>query len=121
VYAAIAIAFTWPLAAHIGDAFPHDPYDPALTTWILWWNAHAVPLTARWWNAPMFWPLPGALALSEHLLGISLLDFPGKRNLERRLLGVPSVIRFLNEVRSRFGRAPLVLESSDSARPPGSL
>ena len=75
-YAAVTVAFTWPLATHLGDAFPHDPYDPALTTAILWWNAHAVPLTARWWNAPMFWPLPGALALSEHLLGISLLTTP---------------------------------------------
>ena len=30
-----------------------------------------MPLTARWWNAPMFWPLGGTLTLSEHLLGIS--------------------------------------------------
>jgi len=63
-------------------------------------------------------PGPGFVFI---LLGISLLDFPGKRNLERRLLGVPSVIRFLNEVRGRFGRAPLVLESSESARRTGSL
>jgi hypothetical protein len=76
VYAAIAIAFTWPLAAHLGTAFPHDPFDPALTTWILWWNAHAMPLTMRWWNAPMFWPLPEALGLSEHLLGVSVLTTP---------------------------------------------
>jgi len=37
------------------------------------------------------------------------------------LLGVPSVVRFLNEVRGRFGRAPLVLESRDSARQPGDV
>jgi hypothetical protein len=61
-------------------------------------------------------PGPGFVFI---LLGLSLLDFPGKRNLERRLLGVPSVVRFLNEVRGRFGRAPLVLEPPDSARRPG--
>jgi hypothetical protein len=75
-YTALAVAETWPLAARLPSALPHDPYDPALVTWILWWNAHAVPYTARWWNAPMFWPMPGALALSEHLLGISILTSP---------------------------------------------
>ncbi len=63
-------------------------------------------------------PGPGFVFI---LLGLSLLDFPGKRNLERRLLGVPSVVRFLNEIRGRFGRAPLVLESRDSARQPGDV
>ena len=76
VYAALTVAITWPVAAHLRSALPHDPYDPALTTWILWWNAHTVPLTARWWSAPFFSPMPGALALSEHLLGISLLTTP---------------------------------------------
>ena len=55
-------------------------------------------------------PGPGLVFM---LLGLSLLDFPGKRNAERRLLAVPSVIRFLNEVRFRFGRAPLALDEPD--------
>jgi hypothetical protein len=76
VYAVLTVAFTWPLAAHLSSGFPHDPFDPAFCTWILWWNAHAVPLTERWLNAPMFWPLPGTLTLSEHLLGISVLTTP---------------------------------------------
>jgi len=75
-YAGVTLAITWPVAAHLGSTLPHDPYDPVLTTWILRWNAHAVPLTSRWWNAPLFWPMPGALALSEHLVGISLLTTP---------------------------------------------
>jgi hypothetical protein len=58
---------------------PHDLGDPVLTTWILWWNAHRLPLTADYWNAPMFWPMPGALALTEHLLGISLVATPFQR------------------------------------------
>jgi hypothetical protein len=75
-YAALTVAFTWPLAAHLSSAFPHDAFDPAFMTWILWWNAHTVPLTARWWNAPMFWPLAGTLTFSEHLLGISVVTTP---------------------------------------------
>jgi hypothetical protein len=55
---------------------PHDPGDPVLNTWILWWNAHALPFTDRWWNAPIFVPLPGALALSEHLLGLAIVASP---------------------------------------------
>lgn len=75
-YAALTLIFTWPLAAHLSALLPHDLGDPILNTWILWWNAHTVPLTARWWNAPMFWPLQGTLGLSEHLLGLSLVATP---------------------------------------------
>lgn len=75
-YAALTLIFTWPLAAHLSALLPHDLGDPILNTWILWWNAHSVPLTARWWNARMFWPLDGALGLSEHLLGLSLVATP---------------------------------------------
>lgn len=76
VYAALTVAITWPVAVHLRSALPHDPYDPVLNTWILWWDAHAVPLSSRWWSAPLFSPMPGALALSELLLGISLLTTP---------------------------------------------
>jgi hypothetical protein len=53
-------------------------------------------------------PGPGLVFI---LLGLSLLDFPGKRSLERRLLSVPRVQRFLNEVRERFGRPPLIIDA----------
>jgi hypothetical protein len=49
-------------------------------------------------------PGPGLVFI---LIGLSLLDFPGKRRLERRLLSLPTVLRFLNRVRARFGRPPL--------------
>jgi hypothetical protein len=75
-YAVLTVVLTWPVAAHLSSAFPHDAFDPALNAWILWWNAHAVPLTAQWWNAPSFWPVTGALAFSEHLLGITLVSTP---------------------------------------------
>lgn len=75
-YAALTLVMTWPLALRLSSVLPHDLGDPILNTWILWWSAHALPLTASWWNAPMFWPLEGALGLSEHLLGLSLIATP---------------------------------------------
>jgi len=75
-YATFAVAATWPLAVRLNSAVPHDPGDPLFSTWILWWNAHVLPLTARWWDAPVFTPLGGALSLSEHLLGLSVIATP---------------------------------------------
>lgn len=72
----LAVAWTWPLAANLSLRIPHDPGDPTLSTWILWWNAHSVPFTERWWNPPVFYPMPGALALSEHLAGIAIVTTP---------------------------------------------
>jgi hypothetical protein len=47
-----------------------------MTTWFLWWGTQAVPLTAHWWNAPTFYPAPGVLAFSEHLLGLVPIAAP---------------------------------------------
>jgi hypothetical protein len=71
-----AIVWTWPLAARLTSRVAHDPGDPILNTWILWWNAQAVPFTERWWNAPAFFPMRDALALSEHLAGLSPISTP---------------------------------------------
>ena len=71
--------WTWPVAATLTSRIPHDPGDPVLNIWILWWNAQVTPLTDAWWNAPMMWPMPGAMALSEHLLGLSLVATPLQR------------------------------------------
>jgi len=43
---------------------------------MLWWNAHTVPLTERWWNAPIFYPIQGTFALSETLLAPALISTP---------------------------------------------
>ena len=73
-YLALTVALTHPLVLNLGTVLPNDAGDPALNTWILWWNAHAVPYTASWWNAPAFYPTHGALAFSESLLGLSLIS-----------------------------------------------
>jgi hypothetical protein len=44
------------------------------------------------------------------LLGIMLLDFPGKRSLEYKLVSRPHVFKAINKLRHRFGKGSLVLE-----------
>jgi hypothetical protein len=44
------------------------------------------------------------------LLGIMLLDFPGKRRLEHKLVSRPQVLKTINKLRHRFGKPSLVLD-----------
>jgi hypothetical protein len=44
------------------------------------------------------------------LLGIMLVDFPGKRQLEYKLVSRPKVRETINRLRLRFGEPPLVLD-----------
>ena len=44
------------------------------------------------------------------LLGIMLLDFPGKRGLELKLVSRPKVLQTINQVRRKFDKPPLVLD-----------
>ena len=61
-------------------------------------------------NPVMALPLVPGPGLLFMLLGFSVLDFPGKRAVERRLLAVGTVMRSLNGIRARFRRPPLVLD-----------
>jgi hypothetical protein len=45
------------------------------------------------------------------LVGLMLLDLPGKRRLERKIVGRPRLLRAINRLRKRFGSPPLVLGS----------
>lgn len=72
----LSVVWTWPLATRLSSRVAHDPGDPILNTWILWWNAQQVPFTAAWWDAPLFFPMRNGLALSEHLAGLSPFSTP---------------------------------------------
>jgi H+/Cl- antiporter ClcA len=50
--------------------------------------------------------IPGQGILTM-IIAVTLIDFPGKHELERRLIGRPFVLRKLNAVRHRFHRPPL--------------
>ena len=41
-------------------------------------------------------------------IGVMLMDFPGKRTLEKKLLGRPWVLNAVNRLRSRFGKEPIL-------------
>src|SRR4029077_10662715 len=75
-YTGLAILLTFPLILHLTSVVPSDLGDPLLSTSILWWNAHALPLTERWWNGFAFAPAHGMLAFSDHRLGVSLIATP---------------------------------------------
>jgi hypothetical protein len=44
------------------------------------------------------------------LLGIMLLDIPGKRRVEQKILGQPKVLEKINRLRHKFSKPPLVID-----------
>jgi hypothetical protein len=52
--------------------------------------------------------LPGQ-GLLTMLIGISLMDFPGKRAIEQSIIGRPLILKSINRIRQRFGRPPLIV------------
>ena len=86
-----------------------------------WWRKHSI---VRWtglflknalgllvlpMGIVMALPLVPGPGLVFVLIGLSLLDFPGKRRLERLLLERRAVLRFLNDMRARFDKPPLLV------------
>jgi hypothetical protein len=64
--------------------------------------------------AQLIGPGQGILTI---LIGVMLLDFPGKARLERKLVSRPGVLRTINRLRARYGRPPLVLEEPPRSCP----
>jgi hypothetical protein len=50
-------------------------------------------------------PGPGILGI---LAGIALLDIPGKRAMERKLIALPKVLATINRLRARYGHPPML-------------
>ena len=99
LYCGFTVVLTYPLILNMGSVLPNDAGDPALNTWILWWNTQAVPFTHEWWSAPAFYPAPGVLTFSENLLvsAFSPHRFTGlpwtSSRLQRRVLPHVSIER----------------------------
>jgi putative transmembrane protein PGPGW len=53
--------------------------------------------------------LPGQ-GLLTMLIGLSLMNFPGKRAIERKLVSRPLILQAINRIRQRFDRPPLLIE-----------
>jgi hypothetical protein len=47
------------------------------------------------------------------VIGLVLLDFPGKRRLEQQILSRPRLYVRINRLRARFGREPLMLDDHE--------
>jgi hypothetical protein len=56
--------------------------------------------------ALLFLPGQGILTI---LLGISLMDFPGKRYCERKIVGQPTVLKAINALRAKYEQPPLAV------------
>jgi hypothetical protein len=56
--------------------------------------------------------LPGVpgQGLLTILLGVMLVDFPGRRSLEQKLLRRPGIVNSINKLRARFKKPPLQLD-----------
>ncbi len=77
LFAALAVAHTWPLALAPGTYARVDNDDTVLNTWALAWVAHqAVTHPAHLFDANIFYPEPRTLAYSEHLLPQAALVAP---------------------------------------------
>jgi hypothetical protein len=54
----------------------------------------------------LFLPGQGVLTM---LIGVTMLDFPGKRKLEAKMIGQPTVLNAINSMREKFGKPPLMI------------
>ena len=85
-----------------------------------WWEHHHPLLRSLWLTVKnaggfvlimagivmLFLPGQGILTI---LVGVSLMDIPGKRYLERRLISRPMVLRTINKLRENFNKPPLAV------------
>ena len=62
--------------------------------------------------AMLFLPGQGLLTV---LMALMLIDFPGKRYWERRLIGIRPVRESANWIRRKYGHGPLILERSENS------
>jgi hypothetical protein len=68
LFAALAIAWTWPLAAHLHDAVPGGPGDNYSFVWNLWWMRHVLstPGLAYFHTNYLFYPFGTTIADHPH-------------------------------------------------------
>lgn len=81
LYLGLAIASTWPLAAHLSESLPQGTDTsatvPFFQAWSLWWTSdRAAAGFAGLWDAPIFFPTQRAFLFSDPLLLLGLLASP---------------------------------------------
>jgi hypothetical protein len=69
-YSLLTLIYLRPIWRVGGDHIPFAQDDPLFNLYVLKWSAHQIRLgLPDLWNANLFYPTRGALALSDHLLG----------------------------------------------------
>lgn len=69
-YSLLTLLYLRPIWRVGGDYIPSAQGDPLFNLYVLKWSAHQIRLgLPDLWNANLFYPVRGALALSDHLLG----------------------------------------------------
>lgn len=100
---------------HLGERAPFWEDRPAWQRWlgIIAKNVAGVLLIAL----GIVMSLPGVpgQGLLTIFIGLILLDFPGKRAVERKIVSIPGVLRGMNRLRTRFKKPPVTLEHNESA------
>jgi hypothetical protein len=73
-YSLLTLIYLRPIWRVGGDSIPFAQGDPLFNLYVLKWSAHQIRLgLPDLWNANLFYPTHGALALSDHLLGPAVL------------------------------------------------
>ena len=79
----LTLALSWPLPRVLTTSIPGDYGDPLFIGWVMSWVAGKLtaaltnPFALRgFWDAPIFHPETGALALSEHFIPQTVLILP---------------------------------------------
>jgi hypothetical protein len=110
-HALLVTVMSWPLVLDLAGSGVTDRPDGRLNAWILAWDAHALLHSpGRLFQAPIFHPLPDALAFSENLLLPAVLAAPAT------LLGGPvlgyNLALLLSAIVSGLGAQLLVRRAS---------
>lgn len=112
-----SIAITIFALVRIPADYFQGPHPPGITRWkhpVLRWTLRLFRNTLGWFLVLLgillsFPGIPGQ-GLLTILLGLMLVEFPGKRRLEQRFVRWPRVRNAIDTLRTRFGREPLVLD-----------
>lgn len=113
----VLVASLW-IGHYYLTAIPPDYFMRKHTPLESWHDTHP----ALWWTLVIGKNLVGALFIAAGLImfftpgqgiltllmGIALMDFPGKQRLERAIVQRPTVLKLINRMRSRANKPPLV-------------
>jgi len=70
LYTALTLVYFWPLPRLWQDHLGPELGDPLFVLYVLKWGVHQIHLgLPNFWDANLFYPTRGALALSDHMLG----------------------------------------------------